>query len=220
MLHMLLTKIESDHLLVERIGQRNLHGMHVGLDLLSTIRQRAVDINKLEHGQRLQPERTSCSVRALLDDVALITAHMPKSGSVHLEVVVSNAVRAADSIMTDRNWLFLILINFLSNAFKHVRTGVVRLSVGLAEDSGGEADTDHQPWLRLQVADNGRGLPDEMLPRLWKSSPNSATVDCRRGSFSSLSPSFKPPSEPASQKSAASIPQSPAAPAATARFEP
>ena len=96
MLRMLLAELEGDAKLSTLVGPR-LSGMHAGLELLSTIRHKAVALNKIEHGQQLQPERASCSLRAILDDVERVARSIPKKDAVRLETTVDDALAAQAS---------------------------------------------------------------------------------------------------------------------------
>ena len=99
MLRMLLAELEGDAKLNTLVGPR-LSGMHAGLELLSTIRHKAVALNKIEHGQQLQPERASCSLRAILDDVERVAHSIPKKDAVRLETTVDETLAAQAS----RRW--------------------------------------------------------------------------------------------------------------------
>ena len=49
-----------------------------------------------------------------------------------LEISVANELLATPLVTTDPGWLLLILLNFLSNAFKHTRHGTVSVMVTIA----------------------------------------------------------------------------------------
>ena len=63
------------------------------------------------------------------------------------------------TIITDHGWLTLVLINFLSNAFKNVSAGAVTVTVSLAGADDG--------MLRLAVSDTGQGVPAPLVPHLF-----------------------------------------------------
>ena len=140
--------------------------MHVTLDMLSMVRQTAVNLHKLDLGQRLQPERSVCSLVELLDDVSVLAEDMPKREGVRAVFSVAGEVHERDLVVTDRSWLFLILVNFLSNAFKNMRDGGVSVSISLVPADDMTPDTPHS-YIRLQVADNGAGVPLELHPHLF-----------------------------------------------------
>ena len=162
MLQMLLGKLEREPEQVSAIGGHRLRAMHAALQLLSTIRQKAMNLNRLEMGQGPQPERASCSVRELLERSKLVAEHMPKRESVAVEFHLSDSLgHGEDAIVTDIGWLFLIVINFLSNSFKHMRNGTVSVRIEKVDnDKAG-------PTLRLLVADTGLGVPDDLIPHLF-----------------------------------------------------
>ena len=163
MLHMLIERLEHNAEMVARVGERSLQGMHVALELLSTIRSKAINLNKLDRGQQLQPERVSCVLRTLLNDVMLVADHMPKRSGVTVELHIEDeAFPAHERVITDRGWLFMMLVNLLSNAFKNTREGSVRLTVSVLEGP-------HGPMVRARVADTGQGVPAELEPHLFSS---------------------------------------------------
>ena len=158
---MLLDSLERNKEAITHIGTSTLQALRAALQLLSVARTMAINLNKLERAESLQPERTTCSIRKLLDDVKLVAEHMPKRVSVRLEL--SDELDEAGTLcLTDRGWLFLILTNFLSNAFKNVSDGIVNLGASIIVDSGGNK------MLRLKVADQGLGVSDELVSSLFQ----------------------------------------------------
>ena len=49
--------------------------MHAALELLMVVRRQAINLHKLAHGQPLQPERKSTTLRAVLDKVKLVAIY-------------------------------------------------------------------------------------------------------------------------------------------------
>ena len=133
--------------------------MHTALDLLTIVRITAINLNKLEHGQRLQAQRAVCSCAKLVDDAMAVAEHLHSRKAVELQASVSDALRAQDAILTDRGWCFLILVNLLSNALKNTAEGAIRIDLRLAPDDASS--------LRLQVSDTGLGVPPELEPHLF-----------------------------------------------------
>ena len=157
-LRMQLDKLESD---ANRDGhsfkKRTYSSMNKALDLLSMIRRKAIDIYKLEQGKSLRPERKSFSIKTLIDDLASHAESMPKKDGVRLEVKITDELLASPHMTTDPGWILLILLNFLSNAFKHTRRGTVTVVAGIVG-----------PMLRVEVADEGLGVPDDLVEHLFK----------------------------------------------------
>jgi CheY-like chemotaxis protein len=158
----LLSTLEANEQVVASVGRKQMCRLVGMLDLLSTIRSMAIDINKLESGQSLQPERASFSVRQLADDAMGIVEHVHKKEAVR---VTFNVDEQLDVIISDQRWLLLILLNFLSNAFKNTVEGSVAVTVSVVDGSEPQAD---RPMLRLRVADSGLGVPADLVPHLFK----------------------------------------------------
>ena len=80
----LLSTLEANEQVIASIGHKQMRRLLGMLELLSTMRSMAIDINKLESGQPLQPERKSFSVRQLTDELMDIMEHTPKKEAVRV----------------------------------------------------------------------------------------------------------------------------------------
>lgn len=116
LLDMLFDRLGPDRV----VSDCALRRMRAALKVLSAVRRKAIDLNKLEHCHLLQPERVSCRVSEIVAEAELVAGETMVRPSVRLIVDVSSAPR--ETILTDPGSLLLILLNFLSNAFKHVHT--------------------------------------------------------------------------------------------------
>ena len=84
-----------------------------------------------------------------------LVRYMPHRDEVRVEYSVGDEV--AEAVLTDGSWVFMIFINFASNAFKSTRQGLVSLSAHLVHGR-----------LRLLVADTGIGLSSAVEKQLWQ----------------------------------------------------
>jgi signal transduction histidine kinase len=119
---------------------------HIATDIL--------DLRRVEEG-KVQIEKTEVDVGQIA--VALGKAMQPllaKKPEVEFKVNVEPEIRV---IRTDRYRVQQILMNFLTNAYKHTDAGVITLSVSLA---GSE-------WLRFAVWDTGKGIAEEKRQSLF-----------------------------------------------------
>jgi signal transduction histidine kinase len=140
----------------QHLGATALDAGRAALQLLATVRHKAINLNKLERGQSLQPERASCRVRELVHSVKSLTQFLPaRREAVTCSWHVSTNVAAC--ILTDGEWLLLILVNLLTNAFKNTKEGSVHLNIFAVSAS----------MLRLQVSDTGQGVPPDMEDHLF-----------------------------------------------------
>ena len=128
--------------------------MLAALDL-SALKLKATQLQKLEHGESLQPERSL---------VTYAPSRRRSRGSPHAPPGdgALRRRRRVGACITDGGWLMMILINFLSNAFKNTRNGAV--DVHITVERGGSNDQ----RLRISVADNGVGVPEHLVPRLFE----------------------------------------------------
>jgi len=134
------------------------------LELLEVIRQKALAYSKLQAGADLEPTLAHFSPTELLEKVASITRDMRKTTCVQVEVCVSPEVPAV--VRSDRNWLFMVLINLASNSIKHTAEGTLTLS----------AFVDDEARLSLQVRDTGSGVPAHFVPKLFEPFSSACTA--------------------------------------------
>jgi len=134
------------------------------LELLEVIRQKALAYSKLQAGADLEPTFANFSPTELLEKVASITRDMRKTTCVQVEVCVSPEVPAV--VRSDRNWLFMVLINLASNSIKHTAEGTLTLS----------AFVDDEARLSLQVRDTGSGVPAHFVPKLFEPFSSACTA--------------------------------------------
>ncbi len=119
---------------------------HIARDIL--------DLRRVEDG-KLEIEMSDVDVSTLVSGLrkAVVPLQL-KFGKVDFKVIVDPELT---EIHTDRYRLEQILLNFLSNAFKHTRQGTVTLTFTFTEKS----------FVRLAVADTGSGISDEMKENMF-----------------------------------------------------
>jgi two-component system cell cycle sensor histidine kinase/response regulator CckA len=116
-------------------------------------------------------------VRRLVDEALSVMARDPQKDGIALRVQVQPADLSA---VGDAVQLEQVLLNLLINArhavLAHGRNGTITIKASAAEDdgepdgggeAGGRADGRRRPQLRLQVIDNGPGIPDRLLPKIF-----------------------------------------------------
>jgi signal transduction histidine kinase len=96
--------------------------------------------------------------RARVDVAELLRRHVQtwrgQAGGERLRLKATSHLEAyADPTRLDQ-----IIRNLISNALSHATYGPVTVR--------GENDS---PWIRLEVADHGPGIPEDELPRVWES---------------------------------------------------
>jgi len=78
-----------------------------------------------------------------------------------------NVDKEIRTIRTDRYRLEQVMLNFLTNAFKHTDAGLVTLSVSSVAGS----------WIRFSVWDTGKGIPTEKKDQLFNRFTQVSTKD-------------------------------------------
>jgi len=119
---------------------------HIATDIL--------DLRRVEEGKveiELSDVDVVQFVNGLEKTVVSLQARKPAVG------FKVNVEKDVGSIHTDRYRLEQIVLNFLTNAFKHTEEGLVTLSVSFATLS----------WIRFAVWDTGKGIPLDKKEKLF-----------------------------------------------------
>lgn len=111
------------------------------------VMDRFVKAERLRHG-RIQPKNVEVQVPQLLAEVAGELAAAAKEKRIELVIQDAEAAR----ILTDRDWLKVILQNLVSNAIKFSSSGSIRLVGGR----------------RISVIDQGPGIASERLATVFE----------------------------------------------------
>ena len=150
---------------------------------MDIIVRQAVDVGKLQAGQKISPTRGTVDLDSLLNKCTWLLAGYPKACDVSLR---RDAARVSRHVVSDGEWLWEILMNFLTNACKYTAAGHIALTItsvtrflstddlqsratttAEANTSGGAAisrttdqgDRPTRTWLRVECADSGIGVP-------------------------------------------------------------
>lgn len=109
-------------------------------------------------------ERGPVFLQPLVDELRAAFAARALESGVTLDV---RSPGAGVAVLAERDRLFALLADLMGNAFRHSRQGD-RITLGVSR-SGEE--------VRVTVRDTGRGIPAELLPRLfqWEWSPGVPT---------------------------------------------
>lgn len=150
---------EQDHLLTceaSAIARAAEFIEHITRDIL--------DLHRVEDG-KLDIEMSDVDVGLLVNDLktAVVPLLIKKQG---VDLVWCFAPEVS-SIHTDRYRLEQILLNFLTNAFKHTERGAITLSLSFVTPA----------WIRISVADTGTGIASETREKLFERFSQSSTRD-------------------------------------------
>jgi signal transduction histidine kinase/GAF domain-containing protein len=129
---------------------------------LSKIVEDLLGVTRLESG-RVKINQWIVSVRQLVNEaIAQITMHVTSRHRLRIDLPAQIA-----PAYIDRDKVKQVLFNLLTNAVKYSpRGGEVVLSVSEATDL--PADHPVGRWLLFQVSDEGLGIAEEDLPRIWE----------------------------------------------------
>ena len=160
-------------------------------DMLATIRESGrtllgiiddiLDLSRIESG-RLQIESAPMSVTEIAEGVADALVAVAERRAVELSVFVDPSI--PEAVMGDALRLRQVLINLVGNAIKFsggTQPGRVRLQV-LAKAAEGQSP----PGLAFNVSDNGIGMSEETVARLFQPFMQAETSTTRRYGGSGL----------------------------------
>ncbi|MBL8802677.1 MAG: response regulator [Planctomycetes bacterium] len=116
-----------------------------------------LDYSKIEAG-KLEIEHVEFDLVDLLEDAGALLG--PRSAACGAELVLEAAPGVAARRIGDPQRLMQVVLNLAGNALKFTRGGVVRVLVDSEPERGPLA-------VRIDVIDNGIGIPAERLPALF-----------------------------------------------------
>lgn len=140
-----------------------------------------LDMSKIESG-KTELILESMSIDQLLNEMTQI--YQPQMENKHVEFIVRKKFLDVDCVIADKLKISQIISNLLSNAYKYVsENGRVRL---VAEQN--KID-EHRVFLMFMVEDNGIGMSEEFLAKLYDpfEQEKNLETDMRRGSGLGLS---------------------------------
>ena len=138
---------------VEENAENIVAASHTLLEIVGNI----IDITKIE-SQKVEIVNTNYSIKEVIDEVVKVNEFRIKNKDIETEIIYKNSV--PEYLYGDRQHIKLIANNFISNAFKYTKKGVISIIVDykkLKNDSS----------LELSVIDTGIGIKQEKIDRLF-----------------------------------------------------
>jgi len=146
-----------------RAGLANVRGEPGSEPALASVRAQvdrlarlSADLRKLADLERRPIEREPVELGELLAELIELAHDRPGAGARRLQLTIPQAPWPLPPVAGDRDLLFLAAHNLVDNALKYSRPGDT-IEVRAFEDG---------PWVVVEVADTGPGVPAEELPHL------------------------------------------------------
>jgi|JI10StandDraft_1071094.scaffolds.fasta_scaffold99324_2 PAS domain S-box-containing protein len=136
---------------------RDLERVLVAARSLLVLINEILDLSKIEAG-RMEVAIGDYSVRTLVDDAVATVRIMAEKNGNELKVEVDSGLETGRS---DAFKLNQCLLNLLSNAAKFTKDGRIDVRAMLVRERS-------RDWLRVSVSDNGIGMNDEQVGRLFQ----------------------------------------------------
>lgn len=144
---------------LDELSRRRLHALHRAGDGLLALLNDLLDFAKLEEGEA-RAEMVSFSLRQLIDEV--LTLLEPRAQANATLLLQRLDPRFGEHFCGPEQFLRQVLTNLLANAIKFTQDGTVELRVVLLQQSEGRQS------LRIEVQDNGIGIPESMQARIFE----------------------------------------------------
>jgi len=129
------------------------------LDRLTKLTTDLLDLDRIEAGKlRLRVER--CDVLEPVREVAEASGPQARQAGLYLEVE-SHPRQGALEALCDRDRVYQVIQNLVSNALKFTEEGGVTMTVEKVDEAGQRA-------IRVCVVDTGTGIPPDELPTIFE----------------------------------------------------
>jgi two-component system phosphate regulon sensor histidine kinase PhoR len=147
----------------EQAGPWFLERINAEVDALTQMAQELLDLSRIESGQ-VQLNLADLEPRSLLESAAERMRMQAERAELDLRV---DAEGDLPKVRADQARLEQVLVNLIHNAVKFTRPGgEVVLSAGLAGTR--DADGATGPLVCFSIRDNGIGIPQDDLPRIFE----------------------------------------------------
>jgi signal transduction histidine kinase len=125
---------------------------YVSIDLMKLTISQTMDISKALKGTVLKPRKSTVSLSRVLKRVEIIINGYGKQ----VPITYSIAENVCDSVITDEEWLWQMLLNLLTNACKYTLEGSIKVAVQLSNDAESTTvDASKNSFLVFKVVDTG-----------------------------------------------------------------
>ena len=126
----------------------------------------------LEFSQQHEPEFSAVDINSLVEEVLLLLNYALSKKGIKIEKELSPDLPL---LMVDRHKMQQVLTNILLNAVQAIE-GKGQISIGTMQDGG---------WCYIDITDTGKGIPANIIPRIFD--PFVTTKDVGKGTGLGLS---------------------------------
>ena len=142
-----LEETEGNELLVS-----NLHSIIRAAEFIEHIASDVLDIRRIEEG-KIVLDIAEMDVRRFTSDLEKSVMQLAKP-DIEFKIICDPDIT---TLLTDRYRLEQVLMNFLTNAFKHTESGSIVVSFALLSSG----------YVVISVSDTGKGIPDSVKDSLF-----------------------------------------------------
>jgi signal transduction histidine kinase len=140
----------------------------VSVDLMTLIVSQTMDIATALAGKQLKPRKQKVKISEVLERVKIIISGYAKQ----VPIVYDVHPRVSDDIYTDGDWLWQMLLTYLTNACKFTTEGKIHLKIERAHVDMDSSDRGGPTMLYCEVADTGTGVDADKIDSIFKAFAN------------------------------------------------
>uniref|UniRef100_A0A7S0I271 Uncharacterized protein n=1 Tax=Hanusia phi TaxID=3032 RepID=A0A7S0I271_9CRYP len=154
-----LQALSSTQLTTEQQGL--IDTMEISAELMSLTCTKAIDHTKSTMGKELHAARAAFDIEKMLrKSEKVVLGYTHESIDVSYEFLIKAGV--CKRIISDEDWVWQMLMNYLCNARKFTTHGYIRTMVSLSKSREGKS------MIRFSVADTGIGVDKDKMDLLFK----------------------------------------------------
>jgi PAS domain S-box-containing protein len=175
--HELRTPIQPILSYVE-LARKNVVGKEKALDAiylharrLARLATDILDLTKIESGT-LQYQMCNINCNELIENAASIAKAQLGSIDSRVRIITELNRTASLNVLVDPERIIQVITNILNNAIKFTNEGTITISTSLDSVAG---------KIKVEIRDTGRGIPDNIIPRLFHKFATSSNVDGNNG---------------------------------------
>ncbi|CAM9200558.1 unnamed protein product [Chrysoparadoxa australica] len=145
-----------------------LQQTQAAVDLMHMISSNMMEVGKQDAGEPIKPSVGPVDIKTLLDRCQMLVEGTVPKADTDVNLIIEMDPSLSTPIVTDRCWVWTMMMNYLRNAFRFTHDGEIRVVVTRRGD-----------FLRFEVRDTGIGVEHDKLFEPHPSGKRGATGGMR-----------------------------------------
>lgn len=135
--------------------RNSLDEMAINIELLDTICSEMMDTGRLLSGETMNHTLTSISILDTVERIEIISKYI---NSKNLYIFFEISHDFPQRVISDKGWIFQIILNFVTNAIKYTEYGHIRINISYVNEH-----------MEIIVSDTGIGIHDSQKELVFQS---------------------------------------------------